>query len=141
MKVVRSYDEVRWFWDRGEEKEEAGEEDKDERVIAVDWALSKEKWKEEMAKMEEQPAGSDVEMDEPSSDSESESESEDEGLGVHEDDSDDESTSSHDGDEEYDRDTDEEEPTKPQLPPPEAGTTLFVRNVPYIATEDELRTL
>ncbi|RXW13556.1 hypothetical protein EST38_g12294 [Candolleomyces aberdarensis] len=126
----------------GEEKEETGEDDKDERVIAVNWALSKEKWKEEMAKMEEQPVGSDVEMDEPSSDSEGESDSGDKGLGVHEDDnSDDESASSRDGDEDYDRDTDEEEPTKPQLPPPEAGTTLFVRNVPYIATEDELRTL
>ncbi|KAJ2923487.1 hypothetical protein H1R20_g13605, partial [Candolleomyces eurysporus] len=126
----------------GEEKKEVGEDDQDERVIAVDWALSKEKWKEEMAKMEEQPAGSDVEMEEPSSDSGGESDSGDEGLGVHEDDdSGDESTSSRDGNEGYDRDTDEEEPTKPQLPPPEAGTTLFVRNVPYIATEDELRTL
>jgi nucleolar protein 4 len=119
-----------------EEKEETGEDDKDERVIAVDWALSKEKWKEEMAKVEEKPAGSDVEMGEPSSGSEGESDSEDEGLGIHEDDdSDDESTSSRDGDEEFDRDTDEEEPTKPQLPAPEAGTTLFVRNVPHISPQ------
>ncbi|KAJ2914719.1 hypothetical protein MD484_g5700, partial [Candolleomyces efflorescens] len=128
--------------DGDEEMAEAGEDDKDERTIAVDWALSKEKWKEEMAKVEEKPAGSDVEMDESSSDSEDEADSEDEGLGVHgDDDSDDESTSSRDGDEDFDRDTDDEEPTKPQLPAPEAGTTLFVRNVPYIATEDELRTL
>lgn len=139
------------------EKEDVEEEDEDhknatERVIAVDWALSKEKWKEEKAKIEEAAADdSDVEMGSGSeseasgsgSGSGSDSEDEDEGLGVHEDDSDDETGSSQDGlsDFEDERDSDEEGPVKPQLPAPEAGTTLFVRNVPYIATEDELRTL
>ena len=37
-------------------------------------------------------------------------------------------------------DEDEEKPGRPQLPPPEAGTTLFVRNVPFEATDEELRT-
>jgi RNA recognition motif-containing protein len=35
----------------------------------------------------------------------------------------------------------EDQPSKPQLPPPESGTTLFVRNVPFTATDDELRAL
>ena len=39
------------------------------------------------------------------------------------------------------RSDDEEEPVKPTLPPPETGNTLFVRNVPFEATEDDLRTL
>lgn len=136
----------------GEKGEAEDEEDEDrknatERIIAVDWALSKEKWKEEKAKIEEAAVeDSDVEM---GSGSESEasgsgSDSEDEGLGVHEEGSDDDEVgSSQDGlsDFEDERDSDEEEPVKPQLPAPEAGTTLFIRNVPYIATEDELRTL
>ena len=48
------------------------------------------------------------------------------------------------GDEEDDEDEDEEEdqkPAKPALPAPEVGTTVFIRNVPFEATEDELRTL
>ncbi|KAF5339731.1 hypothetical protein D9611_009117 [Ephemerocybe angulata] len=133
-----------------EEKEEDEEEDEHkeatERVIAVDWALSKEKWKEEVAKMEEVKVDSDIDMDSDSasSSSNSDSEDEDEAIGVHEDDSDDGSSqddSDSDSDYDRDRDEDEDEPTKPALPAPEAGTTLFVRNVPYIATEEELRTL
>ena len=34
-----------------------------------------------------------------------------------------------------------EEKKRPSLPLPEAGTTLFIRNLPFLATEDELRTL
>ncbi|TFK23811.1 hypothetical protein FA15DRAFT_641937 [Coprinopsis marcescibilis] len=125
-----------------DETEEKQSEDKvDERIIAVDWALSKEKWKEELAKVEK-PEDGDVEMDsgsESGSDSGSSSESEG-GLGVHGEDSD--SSPSDDDDDDDDlRDSDDEAPVKPELPAPEAGTTLFVRNVPYNATEDELRTL
>ncbi|EST06452.1 RNA recognition motif domain protein [Kalmanozyma brasiliensis GHG001] len=37
---------------------------------------------------------------------------------------------------------DEDEPAeRPQLPAPEEGTTLFIRNLPYQATEEELRNL
>ncbi|TKY90746.1 hypothetical protein EX895_000744 [Sporisorium graminicola] len=39
-------------------------------------------------------------------------------------------------------DDDEDEPAeRPKLPAPEEGTTLFVRNLPYQATEEELRNL
>ncbi|KAF6760551.1 hypothetical protein DFP72DRAFT_1062930 [Ephemerocybe angulata] len=120
-------------WRRDLRTKKGGDEDEHqeatERVIAVDWALSKEKWKEEIAKMEEK-VDSDIEMDSGSDDSDD---------GSSQDDSD--SDSDYDRDRDRDSDEDEEAPTKPALPAPEAGTTLFVRNVPYIATEEELRTL
>ncbi|KAJ6618251.1 hypothetical protein B0H10DRAFT_2029966 [Mycena sp. CBHHK59/15] len=132
-----------------EEVEDVDDKRAMERVIAVDWALSKDKWKEEKAKMGLGKDGEDVEMGNASgsgsdsdSDTSSGSDSEDdedgddsdEHLGVHDGDDDDES-SVDDDDEELGT------PIKPQLPPPEDGTTLFVRNVPFAATEDELRTL
>ncbi|KAF4621632.1 hypothetical protein D9613_012590 [Agrocybe pediades] len=129
--------------EEGSEDEEDNDEEKEgevddkratERTIAVDWALSKDKWKEEKAKIME-----DVDMEDASGSSDEE---QDEGLGVHsggEDDSDDSSDSQPDSDED-DSDNDEE-PVKPELPPPEAGTTLFIRNIPFEATEEELRTL
>ncbi|KAI0646281.1 hypothetical protein C8Q79DRAFT_909390 [Trametes meyenii] len=143
----------------GADAEEAeGDEDEDEqgrgrqRVIAVDWALSKDKWEAEKAKLEaEREEDEDVEMDEGGEDARSdqsdesdedreESGSEDEKLGVHEDVSDEsDSGESHDGSD--DDVSDEEKPAKPTLPAPEVGTTLFIRNVPFEATEDELRTL
>jgi nucleolar protein 4 len=121
--------------DEDVEKEEKEKDDKraTERVIAVDWALSKDKWKEEKAKIHEDE---DVEMDSVPSDSEDDED--EDGLGVHSgsDDNDDDSDSQPD-----DEDDNDEEPVKPQLPPPETGTTLFIRNIPFNATEDELRTL
>ncbi|PPQ85119.1 hypothetical protein CVT25_004219 [Psilocybe cyanescens] len=138
-----------------EDEENAADEDEDmekdktddkratERVIAVDWALSKEKWKEEKAKIEE-----DVEMDDASgsgasddNDSSDDSEEEGEGgLGVHGSSSD-ESDETDDSDDSRDESDNDEELVKPQLPAPETGTTLFIRNIPFNATEDELRTL
>ncbi|KAG2125689.1 hypothetical protein DEU56DRAFT_824551 [Suillus clintonianus] len=73
-------------------------------------------------------------------------EDEEEQLGLHED---------EDGDEDEDEDLedndekeamsvdhkDHQRPMKPQLPQTDTGTTLFIRNIPFIATEDELRTL
>ncbi|KAI0659162.1 hypothetical protein C8Q70DRAFT_933900 [Cubamyces menziesii] len=139
--------------------ESEGEEAEDEkeshrkRVIAVDWALSKDKWEAEKAKLEalqdsdeEKEDGSD-ESEASDSDGESdasESGSEDEHIGVHDGDSDEsDSDESHDesGDEDEEEDEEEQKPAKPTLPPPEVGTTLFIRNVPFEATEDELRTL
>ncbi|KAG7441465.1 RNA-binding domain-containing protein [Guyanagaster necrorhizus] len=104
-----------------------------ERTIAVDWALSKDKWEEEKTRMEEDD---DVEMKDTSSrDDTDEDSDEEEQLGVH-DGTDDDADDSSEEEGEHD-----EEPVKPQLPPPETGTTLFIRNVPFTATEDELRTL
>ncbi|KAH9828792.1 RNA-binding domain-containing protein [Rhodofomes roseus] len=127
-----------------EEEDEGPETRGKERVIAVDWALSKDKWQAEKAKLEQE--GADVQMeDESDGGSESEeSDSDDEQIGVHEDGGSDEGSGSDSdeddltGAEESEGDEDRE---KPALPPPESGTTLFVRNVPFEATEDELRTL
>lgn len=90
----------------------------------------------------------DVKMDDVE-DSEAElsgAEDEEEQLGLHEDEHSDE-----DEDEDEDvEDNDEKEaisvehhrrPMKPQLPQTDTGTTLFIRNIPFIATEDELRAL
>ncbi|KAF4584956.1 RNA recognition motif-containing protein [Pleurotus pulmonarius] len=111
------------------------------RVIAVDWALSKDKWAEEKAKLEadeEVEKESDVAMEsgEESNDEESDDSSGSQ-LGLHDGDDDDDEFS-RDG--ASDRES-EEEPVKPQLPATDVGTTLFVRNVPFTATDDELRTL
>ncbi|KAI0360710.1 RNA-binding domain-containing protein [Trametes cingulata] len=146
----------------GEAEEGEGSEDEDERedrrrrVISVDWALSKDKWEAEKAKKEtHQDEDEDVEMGSESEGSEesdnsdesdeesAESGSEDEQLGVHDGESDEsDSDESHDGSsDEGSEDEEEQKPAKPTLPPPEVGTTLFIRNVPFEATEDELRTL
>ncbi|KAG2151570.1 uncharacterized protein EDB93DRAFT_1103019 [Suillus bovinus] len=75
----------------------------------------------------------------------SDDEDEEEQLGLHEDEH-----NNEDGDEDEDIEDDDEKeasvehhrrPMKPQLPQTDTGTTLFVRNIPFIATEDELRTL
>ncbi|EEB95927.1 hypothetical protein MPER_05028, partial [Moniliophthora perniciosa FA553] len=138
-------------------EDEAAEEEKevddtDARTIAVDWALSKDKWEEEKAKLQVKNADDeDTEMQDISG-SESGSDTDASGhdefdsdvVGVHE------GTSDEDGEGDEGEGGDENEhggrdkddtPVKPELPPPDAGTTLFVRNVPFTATEDELRTL
>ncbi|CAK5264728.1 unnamed protein product, partial [Mycena citricolor] len=132
---------------KAEGPENDNEEEEDhklamERVIAVDWVLSKDKWKEAKAQLEAE--AEDVEMEDLSSDgsseddSEDDSDSEDSHVGVHAGDSDDGDSDDSIDDEDEDG---ENKPVKPQLPPPEEGTTLFVRNVPFSATDDELRIL
>ncbi|KAF5368841.1 hypothetical protein D9758_002895 [Tetrapyrgos nigripes] len=123
----------------------------DERIIAVDWALSKDKWQEEKAKMEVIKSEDEDEDEEESgeesqSDTDSASSEEDEeALGLHDDDDDSSSSSHAEGNSEdedsQDEDAHSDAPVKPQLPAPESGTTLFIRNIPFTATEDELRTL
>ncbi|CCM04353.1 uncharacterized protein FIBRA_06525 [Fibroporia radiculosa] len=133
----------------GEEEGVAGKKlHSTRRIIAVDWALSKERWEKEKARVEQK----DIEMERLDGDEDSGSESsasesdsdrgddeDEELLGVHEDDDEYEEKGGASG--EDGSDDGAEEPSKPVLPPPETGTTLFVRNVPFEATEDELRTL
>ncbi|KAF7760443.1 hypothetical protein Agabi119p4_11119 [Agaricus bisporus var. burnettii] len=122
--------------DQGEIEEietEQGQQSKvmSERTIVVDWAMSKNKWEEEKAK-QEQEQNLDVKM---TSEDEDEDESDEEGnLGLHSGDEDEDDAQSE-------NEAEEDEPVRPQLPPPEVGTTLFVRNVPFTATDDELRLL
>ncbi|KAK1225250.1 RNA recognition motif-containing protein [Marasmius sp. AFHP31] len=133
--------------DQQMDEEEDEKHEREGRTIAIDWALSKDKWEEEKSKMDIDGEEKDVETGDGSSDSESEADSDDsddpdsDAVGLHEgDDEDGEATSDSDSDEERGEE-DEDGPVKPELPPPETGTTLFVRNVPFSATEDDLRTL
>ncbi|KAG8807345.1 RNA recognition motif-containing protein [Serendipita sp. 399] len=110
-----------------------------ERPLAVDWALSKSKWEDVKDQIEAEVntkgQGDRDEENEGSVDDEEQSNESDDGLWVHSDGD----VSMHSGSEE-DED-DRGSPSKPELPPLEAGTTLFIRNVPWEATEDELRQL
>jgi nucleolar protein 4 len=106
------------------------------RMIAVDWALSKDKWEEERKDFDE-------EVD-PDSQDEQASNSGAESLQDSAEDSgenDDGETSMVDVDHEKMDEGDNDERARPSLPQPEAGTTLFIRNLPFLATEDELRSL
>ncbi|KAI0795052.1 hypothetical protein C8Q75DRAFT_873532 [Abortiporus biennis] len=130
-----------------EEEGNDGDENADEtsgfgeREIAVDWALSKDKWEEAKAKMLEDAEEEDAEGEGSSGSDDDEESGDDSHIGVHEghdSDSEEGSDSSDDGNDDS-MDVDEEA-IKPKLPDTETGNTLFVRNIPFEATEDELRT-
>ncbi|KAL5521039.1 hypothetical protein ACEPAG_8961 [Sanghuangporus baumii] len=105
------------------------------RILAVDWALSKDRWEEAKAKtLDEQPAESEEARE---SEVESNSDLRDEDHEESEAGSDEASEDDEDDEER----SDAEEPIKPTLPQTDVGTTLFVRNLPFDATEDELRVL
>ena len=103
---------------RREEKKQAEAKDVHDgsgRIIAVDWALSKDRWEEKK----------DV-KDETESDSQDENDNEDFVIDANH--------------KETEEDVSDEEKAKarPSLPQPEAGTILFLRNLPFLATEDGL---
>jgi len=110
-----------------------GENGKEEggRTVAVDWALSKDKWKEAEAKVAV------VEETKEEEEVEEEAGEEKDGPDVVEENEDGEMIEPVEDDEEEVV----AEPVKPVLPPPEEGTTLFIRNLSFEATEDQLRTL
>lgn len=144
----------------------------DGRPVAVDWAMSKDKYEgakktdkeSESGSDEESGSGSDSDSDSGSdsgsdSDSSDSSDSDDSGSDDGDDsdeeevsanimaaaessgsDSDDSDDDSDDSDAEMDED-EEEAPIKPKLPDTDVGSTLFLRNVPYEATEQEVGTL
>lgn len=127
------------------ENHEAAGSSVKERTIAVDWALSKGKWEEEQAKtMEESedeadddiPVSSEGTGSENSLSSDEEEFPREENFNVSSD-----NIGVHEGETDEDARSEGDIPTRPQLPPPETGTTLFVRNVPFSATEDDLRSL
>lgn len=127
-----------------EETEQTGRE-RGERVIAVDWALGKERWVKERERFEE--VADDVEMDDAASDvsthEDGEADGEHEPLGIHEEGSEDEGGKDYDSEnsEPLERDSDDESSNRPRLPHTDTGNTLFIRNIPFTATEDELRSL
>ena len=107
------------------------------RIIAVDWALSKNKWEDEKKHLgRDTPSGSQSEQEGDDDTEGSQAVADEQGD---EPDSDSEEGS---GDEVTVGDvSDDRELAGPTLPQPEAGTTLFIRNIPFLATEDELRAL
>lgn len=125
---------------RREEKKQAATLkalDEPGRTIAVDWALSKSKWEEEKKDLPEEKVSES--QGEQGSDEDAESL---QGTAAEPDERDDGEGSIVDGDhKEAEEDVSDEEKARPSLPQPEAGTTLFIRNLPFLATEDELRTL
>ncbi|KAF8319207.1 RNA-binding domain-containing protein [Amanita rubescens] len=125
----------------GDKEEEERENDtrKSERVAAVDWALSKDRWEEERAKMESESEESNAGSSSSDGECQYEEGEEESGWDAHDQEaSGDDETSSDQSEDERDED---DKPIKPQLPQTDVGTTLFIRNIPYDATEDELRIL
>lgn len=109
-----------------------GEERRGGREVAVDWALSRDKWEKEKAEeAEAEPevaAEEDVEEEEEEDAAESGEDAEME----------DGTILAPMGD---DEESEEDEAVTPALPPPSEQTTLFVRNLSFEVTEDQLRTL
>lgn len=105
------------------------------RAIAVDWALSKERWEEAKAtttatstkepETEKDEEAADEEMESSGDDDEEEAEEEDVDMEAGED----------------EEEQQEEAAFKPTLPAVEEGSTLFIRNLPFEVTEEELRNL
>ncbi|KAG9085736.1 RNA recognition motif-containing protein [Ceratobasidium sp. UAMH 11750] len=123
--------------EEGEEVREEGEE-KEGRVVAVDWALSKSKWEEAVSQRRDEEA---MEVDDEGGEQSDGSDDEGEEEGEGEDEDEEASSVGDESEEESNSEEDEEAHERPQLPNTDVGTTLFVRNVPFEATEDDLRTL
>jgi len=108
------------------------------RPVAVDWALSKEKWEETQQPAKGEPKEGSISASESSASSEDDSDSG-------------ESSSSNTTKEDVEMDgmekggsdgpNDDDEAVKPQLPSVDVGSTLFIRNLPFETTEQELNTL
>ncbi|OCF34024.1 nucleolar protein 4 [Kwoniella heveanensis BCC8398] len=118
---------------------------KNEREVAVDFALSKEKWEEakKVDEPEQKEEGSESEASgSDDDDSESGSDSEEEGDDGDEDEEMSEAASDEDVDDvDAEDDEEEDEPVKPTLPSVDVGATLFIRNLPFETTEQELNQL
>lgn len=129
----------------GEGKGKGQKADHEGRPVAVDFALSKEKWKETQAddvkpKVEEDAESSSAESSSASSSGSSS------GSSGGESDGEDEEDGGEDEDDEEDKKNVvkqeiNEEPVTPHLPAVDVGSTLFIRNLPFEATEPELTTL
>ncbi|KAM0753277.1 hypothetical protein T439DRAFT_378975 [Meredithblackwellia eburnea MCA 4105] len=125
-----------------EEKEGGGGGGEKGRVVAVDWALGKDEWKkaQEGEKNDETAEdGDEVDSDE-DSDEESEGDEDSDMSPVPEGESDeeDEDMSPVPEGAEHPDDDDDELEEEPKAPAPDIGTTLFVRNMSFEATEAEL---
>ncbi len=99
------------------------------RVVAVDWAVGKDRWQEIKAEYAPKDASNGE-----GSEAQAEEASGDESDGT----SQDNSASSLDIERDDSATVDDEKSGPPQ---PEEGTTLFIRNVPFEATDEDLKEL
>jgi nucleolar protein 4 len=119
-----------WFLSKKDAEraiEEMNDVEINERKITVDFAVSKDKFEE--AKKDEDEVVVDNILDVPAGDAtmeanEEQEEAKDDKMDV-----------------EADNDEEDVKPVKPVLPAVEEGSTLFIRNVPFEVTEEELRNL
>lgn len=115
-----------------EAEQARGGEDPRERTIEVDWALSKDRWEEAQAKLKE------VEEADKDADEGEHDDMESQSLA----DSEEESQSGEDSEEtESEHHEAKEGGQVGKLPQTDTATTVFVRNVPFAATEEELQAL
>lgn len=116
------------------------------RIVAVDWALSKSDW-EKSRRVEDGDGDGDVDMkdeDEDEVPSAADDEDGDEDGSGESDDDDDQGTDDSDEDTQSENDSSASEPNEeaePSTPEEPQGTTLFIRNLPFEATDDDLRNL
>jgi len=126
---------------KAEAKESGGGGGEKGRLVAVDWALSQDDYKKAQEAEAEAAAGSDASGSGSGSDSGSESDSDEEGSDEDEEKSDEDSDMSPVPEaalSEHPSDDDDELDEEPKAPPPTQGTTLFVRNIVFEATEAEV---
>lgn len=131
-----------WFLSKKDAEkamEELNDKEVKERKIGVDWAVSKDKYEE---KKKEEDEGDDKANVEKMLDVQSSNED------AVKQESDQEESEASESEEEEEEDGDEDmeaieetKPIKPALPAVEEGSTLFIRNLPFEVTEEELRNL
>jgi nucleolar protein 4 len=111
------------------------------RVIAVDWALSKQKY-EEAEGAEDQDQDQESNEDDEGDDSEDDDDDDSSGSENEDDENESTSVSSDNSDAQSgSRDEEEDETGRKSQTNKDQGTTLFVRNLSFEATEQELHTL
>lgn len=112
------------------------------RPVAVDWAVEKKDWEEVTKKEEPEPKEADSEdedMEDEGDDEEEEAGSEEEEEeDEDEEDEDSEKDGEDDEDEKADIEEDEDDPDAATRPPTDSSTTLFIRNLPFHTTDDDL---
>ncbi|KAG9031281.1 RNA recognition motif-containing protein [Tulasnella sp. JGI-2019a] len=108
------------------------------RIVAVDWALSKAQWETTRSKIEGDESVKEEEADAASSD-------EDETMadrdGKDESAEEEEEVTSGEEDRDASEESDTEEDDRSHLPATSEGATLFVRNLPFEATDEDLGNL
>jgi nucleolar protein 4 len=109
------------------------------RPVAVDWAIEKNEWEKVKAAEPAPEAVQEVEKDDEDEDEdENENENEDEEMGEDDDEEEDEEDEEMDEDEDEEMDDEDEDEDDEDRPPTDSTTTLFIRNLPYSATDDSV---